>query len=109
MRKPIDPSVIPVAAFAALWELCKKHKVRNLFLFGSAVDSTFNPSRSDIDFLVEFETMTPNEHMQNYFGLYEDLEALLQQKIDLVELESVKNPYIMASIRKSQVSLYAAA
>jgi len=36
--------------------LCKKYKVAELDVFGSAATGDFDPARSDIDFLVEFTT-----------------------------------------------------
>jgi hypothetical protein len=49
--------------------LCRKHRVRRLEVFGSAADGTFDPERSDIDFLVEYEELQPGEHYEAYFGL----------------------------------------
>lgn len=51
--------------------------MRRLSLFGSATSERFDSSRSDVDVLVEFEKMVPTEHAGHYFGLQEDLEALL--------------------------------
>jgi len=39
----------------ALTELCRRFGVRRLDLFGSAATGHFDPARSDLDFLVEFE------------------------------------------------------
>ena len=38
-----------------LAELCRQHRVLRLTLFGSALREDFDPERSDLDFLVEFE------------------------------------------------------
>jgi len=38
-----------------LRELCRRFHVRRLDLFGSATGDDFDPARSDLDFLVEFE------------------------------------------------------
>ena len=35
--------------------LCRRYGVRRLELFGSAATEVFDPPRSDLDFLVEFE------------------------------------------------------
>jgi predicted nucleotidyltransferase len=45
-RLPIDP--------AQLAELCRRHRIRKLSLFGSQLKGTARPD-SDIDLLVEFE------------------------------------------------------
>ena len=36
-------------------EICRRHHVKRLELFGSAATGDFNPDTSDIDFLVEFD------------------------------------------------------
>jgi len=41
----------------ALEELWRRYRVRSLFLFGSAARDDFDPGRSDVDLLVEFEAL----------------------------------------------------
>ena len=36
-------------------ELCRRFHVRRLEVFGSAARGDFDPERSDVDFLVEFD------------------------------------------------------
>ncbi|HWD58830.1 MAG TPA: nucleotidyltransferase family protein [Stellaceae bacterium] len=66
----------------ALGELCRRHRIRRLSLFGSTLKGTARPD-SDIDLLVEFE---PDAH-PTYFTLAQielDLSALLGGKrVDL--------------------------
>jgi len=59
-----------------LTRLCAFHKVLRLSLFGSATTDRFDPEQSDLDFLVEFKPMSPEERADHYFGLMEDLQAL---------------------------------
>jgi Nucleotidyltransferase domain len=40
-------------------ELCRRHSVLRLSLFGSAVRQDFDAARSDLDFLVDFEPLSP--------------------------------------------------
>ena len=89
--------------------ICTHRRVRHLAVFGSAIDDRFDPDRSDIDLLVEFENMQPAEHADQYFGLAEDLERLLNRPVDLVEPEGVRNPYFRKSFEETQVEIYAAA
>ena len=91
-----------------LSELCQRHHVRLLELFGSGADASFNPERSDLDFLVEFQLMPPAEHSRAYFGLWFALEDLFGRKIDLVEGPAVTNPYFLKAIGSSRRVLYAA-
>ena len=91
-----------------LKSLCRKHFVRRLEVFGSAADGTFDPERSDLDFLVEYEQLSPSEHYEAYFGLWEGLEALFQRKVDLVEAHTMRNPYFIREVNATRKPVYAA-
>ena len=82
--------------------------MRTLELFGSAAKGTFNPARSDLDFLVEFDDLTTRDAANRYFGLLESLETLFGRRIDLVDLTAVENPYFLRAIAPSRTVLYAA-
>ncbi len=73
--------------------ICKDRKVRRLAVFGSAAGDRFDPTKSDLDLLVEFEAMSPADHAEQYFGLAEDFEKLFSRPIDLVEPGPIRNPY----------------
>ena len=92
-----------------LESLCRKHRVRRLEVFGSAADGTFDPNRSDIDFLVEFFPFKPGTAFDTYFGLLEELEALFGRKVDLVSrrgIESSRNYIGREAILKTAESIY---
>lgn len=91
----------------AIVELCSRHGVRRLVAFGSAVTERFDEGRSDVDFLVEFHTAVGGQ-FDAYFGLKEDLEALLGRPVDLVAPAALENPYLAASVARSGRELYAA-
>ncbi|MBI4319965.1 MAG: nucleotidyltransferase domain-containing protein [Chloroflexi bacterium] len=91
-----------------LASLCVQYRVRRLEIFGSATGDAFDPDRSDLDFLVEFEAMLPSEHAHCYFSLLEALEALFSRPVDLVEIPAIQNPYFLADIESTRVTLYAA-
>ena len=56
-------------------DLCRRFGVRRLDLFGSAARDDFDPARSDLDFLVEFDRDGPPGGYANvYFGLKDALE-----------------------------------
>ena len=93
---------------AALEKLCRRYHVRSLFLYGSAARDDFDPSRSDVDLLVEFETLPPGGYTDAYFGLRESLEALFDRDVDLVALSAVRNPYMKADIERTRTLVYAA-
>ncbi len=86
--------------------LCRQHHVRRLEVFGSAADGTFNPESSDLDFLVEFEKLSPGEHYQAFFGLWKALHALFSRKVDLVESKAMRNPYFIRRVNESRKLIY---
>ena len=92
----------------AVEQLCRQFRVRRLELFGSAVGETFDPKTSDLDFLVDFEDLKPEEYADTYFGLLEGLQELFRRNVDLVMISAVKNPYFLESIERSRTLLYAA-
>ena len=88
--------------------VCRRRAVRRLELFGSAVREDFNEATSDLDFLVEFDTVTSLPALDRYFGLKEDLEALFGRPVDLVMPHAVTNPYLRAEMERDRRLLYAA-
>jgi len=90
-----------------LGDLCRHCRVRRLALFGSALREDFAPERSDLDFLVEFQSLPVGTYAKTYFGLLESLEQLFGRPVDLVEAGSVRNPYIRREIEGQQETLYA--
>ena len=89
--------------------ICRKRAVRRLALFGSAARGSFDPASSDLDFLVEFQPLSPAQHADHYFGLQEDLEQLFGLPVELVEPGPIRNPYFRQAIEETQVLVYAAA
>lgn len=87
-------------------ELCRRYHVRRLAVFGSAVRDDFDPERSDVDFLVEFdpEASGPYDHPE----LEEELVRLLHRDVDLVIAHLVRNPFLRRRIREDRKFLYAA-
>mgnify|MGYP001574472405 FL=1 len=91
-----------------LVELCRRYHVQRLELFGSAATGRFRPDTSDLDFLVEFRSLTPGEHADAYFGLLFALEDMFQRRIDLVEEGAIENPYFQRIADQSRTPVYAA-
>ena len=92
-----------------LTDLCRKYAVRRLDLFGSAAtEDEFDPARSDIDFLVDFEPAESIGPADQYFGLLDDLKALFERDVHLVTARSMRNPYFIESVETTRKTLYAA-
>ena len=90
-----------------LKRLCERFKVRRLEVFGSAAGGSFDPRRSDCDFLAEFEE-TGGDLFHRFFGLIEGLESLLGRPVDLLTPRSIRNKYLLASINRTRKTVYAA-
>jgi len=88
--------------------LARAHRVVRLDLFGSAASDRFDPRRSDLDLLVEFEPMPPIELADAYFELRSALSDLFGRAVDLVVAGSIENPYLLRSVEESRTLLYAA-
>ncbi len=86
--------------------LCAKFHVKRFEIFGSAATGQFDPVKSDLDFLVEFEEMTPADHANSYFSLLEALQDLFARNIDLVEVRAIKNPYFKKDVDSTRVLVY---
>jgi predicted nucleotidyltransferase len=93
---------------AQITEICRKHGVKRLELFGSAARGTFDPQKSDLDFFVDYLPDDSHDVIEQWFGLIEDLEALTGTKIDLVSRKDVWNPYFLEVANRHRVELYAA-
>ena len=93
---------------AELTALCRRYRVRRLELFGSVAAGRDDSSRSDVDFLVEFEPLPDGTYADTYFGLLESLEALLQRPVDLVVATAITNPYFRQSVDETKTLVYAA-
>ncbi|HEY5539967.1 MAG TPA: nucleotidyltransferase domain-containing protein [Coriobacteriia bacterium] len=92
----------------AIGEVCARHRVSRLDVFGSALREDFRPGESDVDLLVEFAPMDPHELVDAYFDLLDELRALLVVEVDLVMSDAVKNRFIAADIERTRQALYAA-
>jgi hypothetical protein len=93
---------------STLLNLCRKHDIGRLDVFGSAVRGDFNPQQSDLDFLVDFNNFTIHNAADRYFDFLFDLESLFGRKIDLVTDAAIRNPYFRKSVDAERVNLYAA-
>ena len=103
-----DCAQIVEAKLPAVQALCRQFGVRRLDLFGSAATGRFDPERSDLDFLVEFENPPSGGFSGGYFKLLAALETLFQRKVDLVNERSLVNPYRRRRIESEKRTLYQA-
>ena len=88
-----------------LKKLCETYHVDKMYLFGSALNSSFSP-QSDIDFLVKFKNIDLAKYFDNYISFRENLKNLLGREIHLVEEQTLKNPILKKSIDKNKELVY---
>jgi hypothetical protein len=101
MASVLDPHI------AELRRLCRRFGVARLELFGSATTDAFDPERSDLDFLVDFDA-NPADLFKRYFGLKESIEALYGREVDLVMTGAMANPYFIEAVNQTRQLVYAA-
>ncbi len=87
-------------------ELCRKYKVKILFVFGSILTDRFRPE-SDVDFLVDFSKDEISDYFSNFFDFKYALEDLLSRNVDLVESQFLKNPYFIKNVNATKSLVYA--
>lgn len=85
---------------------CRKWRIRELSLFGSALREDFGPD-SDLDFLVSFEP-DAGWDLWDLVTMREDLISLVNRNVDMVVKEALRNPYRRKEILANRVVIHAA-
>ena len=86
--------------------LCKAHRVKYLYAFGSAVTTRFDKDHSDIDLLVDIDTPDPVERGEALISLWDTFELFFKRKVDLLTESSIHNPYLRRSIDSTKILIY---
>ena len=88
-------------------DLCRKHKVKSLAVFGSILTDRFN-DQSDVDLLVDFDTTDHEkwDYVTNYFDFRDALERLFGRKVDLVVGKGLRNKYFIANVNRTKQMIY---
>jgi predicted nucleotidyltransferase len=103
----MNPPKIIKQHFKELTALCEKYGVEKLYAFGSVVTDRFNPETSDIDLIVELESMPPLQAGGNLIKLWSALEDLFARKVDLISnYAAIKNPYLKKSLEATKQLIY---
>ena len=86
--------------------LCKKYRVKNLYVFGSILSSRFNEN-SDVDFSATFNhDPDPLVAGENFMNFYIDLENLMGRRIDLGDEDFIKNKYFREELNETKQLIY---
>jgi uncharacterized protein len=89
----------------AVADFCRRWRVRELSLFGSALRDDFGPE-SDLDFLVSFEPGAALD-IHRYLAMKDELEVTYRRPVDLVEKEALRNPWRRHEILRTREVIYA--
>jgi len=86
-------------------EFCRKWRVKELAIFGSALRDDFGPE-SDVDVLVELQ---PDHGLSLYdwVDMIEELKAIFGRKVDLVAKGGLRNPFRRREILRTAEVVYA--
>ena len=87
-------------------DFCLKWKVSEMSLFGSVLSKNFRPD-SDIDVLVSFKE-DAGWSLFDFVDMIDELKIIFGRKVDLVEKDSLKNPFRRRTILASNEVIYAA-
>jgi uncharacterized protein len=90
----------------ALARFCRKWRIREMCLFGSAIREDFGPE-SDLDFLISFEPAA-GWSLYDFVNLRDELAELTGREVDVVVKESIRNPYRKEEILSRYEVLFAA-
>ena len=87
-------------------EFCRRWKVIELALFGSVLRDDFD-DRSDVDVLLTF--MPGSFHgIDDYIAMRDELEAMFGRKVDLINRQSLRNPFLKHHVLTSRRVIHAA-
>ncbi len=87
-------------------QFCRDHKISEFAIFGSVLRDDFSPT-SDVDVLI---TLTPDcgYSLFDLAVIQEQLQAIFNREVDLVEKASLKNPFRKKEILDHMEVIYAA-
>lgn len=86
-------------------KLCESHNVKRLYAFGSVLTGDFN-NNSDVDLMVDFNTMSVENYADNYLDLKFSLQDIFKRPVDLLEEKAIKNPYFKDVVTKNRKLVY---
>jgi predicted nucleotidyltransferase len=85
---------------------CIKWKISEMALFGSVLSDEFR-SDSDIDVLVSFKD-DAGWGLFDFVDMIDELKSIFGRKVDLVEKDSLRNPFRRQAILAGNEVIYAA-
>jgi uncharacterized protein len=87
-------------------DFCRRWRIAQLGVIGSALRPDFGPE-SDVDVIVTFEPGSEWD-LFDIVAMRDELARIVGRSVDFIEESAVRNPYMLASIRRTKRVLYAA-
>ena len=87
-------------------DFCRRWKIKEMAIFGSALREDFGPE-SDLDLLVTFSEEA-RWTLFDWAEMIEELKKITGRDIDLVDRESIRNPFRRRSILARIEAIYGA-
>jgi len=87
-------------------DFCRRWKIKEMAIFGSVLWEDFGPE-SDVDFLVTFFEQA-RWNLFDWVEMIEELKKITGREIDLVDRESIRNPFRRRSILARMEVIYGA-
>ena len=84
-------------------EFCRVRGIRRLSLFGSVLRGDFDPERSDVDVLADFDPGALKGVGFRYFGYAAELAQILGHRVDFC---SRLNEYVESKVRSEAFPIY---
>ena len=91
---------------ANLIALCRRYRVRQLQLFGSAATGAFVPAAIDLDFIAEFADTQSDDYADRFLDFAEALEKLFNRRVDVLTKRAIRNPFFRAEVERTARVIY---
>jgi predicted nucleotidyltransferase len=101
----LDMRELPIN-IAGLDDLCRRWSIRELGVIGSVLRADFDDA-SDVDVVVTFDPASTWD-LFDIVRLRDELSRLFGRPVDVIEEPALRNPYMLASLRRTKRVLYAA-
>ncbi|WP_028664210.1 nucleotidyltransferase family protein [Runella zeae] len=90
----------------AIRQVFQENSVKKAYAFGTVCTDAFGED-SDVDILIDFdENLDPITYGENYFKIVTAIETILGRTVDLVTARTLRNPYFIKVMNKTQTLIY---
>ena len=86
--------------------LCRRYRVRELQLFGSAATGAFVLATSDLDFIAEFADTQSADYPDRYLDFCDSLEQLFKRPVDVVTKRAIHNKFFRDEVQRTAQTIY---